>query len=109
MSLLRHNPRRDENEKPIVQALRDCGVHVYRISATGVPDLLCFFGRQVFLVEVKARRQGMDSGPASLLSKPQRAFHQLAKANGWPVYILTSEFEVLELVNSLGRTRRARA
>jgi hypothetical protein len=64
----------------------------------------------VFLVEVKARRTvGSDSGPASYLSKPQRAFHQLARANGWPVYIVFSEFEVLELVNSLGRTRRARA
>lgn len=109
MSLLRHNPRRDENEKRVVAALRECGVYVYRISATGVPDLLCFLGRRCFLVEVKAKKPGSDSGPMTLLSKPQRAFHQLARAQGWPVHILTSEYEVLELVNGLDSNRRARA
>lgn len=43
MSLHRRNPRRDANEKPIVQALEAVGVKVWRISGKGQPDLLCYF------------------------------------------------------------------
>lgn len=43
MSLHRRNPRRDVNEKPIVAALRKCGVEVHRISGPNQPDLLCWY------------------------------------------------------------------
>lgn len=40
MSLSRKNPRRDANEKGIVEALEAVGVRVWRVSGKGLPDLL---------------------------------------------------------------------
>ena len=79
-------------------ALRDVGARVFQISGTGLPDLLCFHGRQCFLVEVKNRKKG-DAGPASYLSEPQKIFHREAKANGWPVFLVFGPDEVLEVIN----------
>lgn len=36
----RLNPRRDKNEREIIQALQAQGYHVVQINGTGVPDLL---------------------------------------------------------------------
>lgn len=48
------NRRRDSNEAGIVNALRKLGVVVKRISAEGIPDLLCFHPYTgLFLLEVK--------------------------------------------------------
>jgi hypothetical protein len=43
MSLSRRNPRRDGNEKPIVDELEKCGVQCFRISGKNLPDVLCYF------------------------------------------------------------------
>jgi len=56
MSLHRRNPKRDANEKMIVQALRQAGVCVWHISGEGVPDLLTY-RRGIWLpLEVKRQR-----------------------------------------------------
>lgn len=38
--LARHNPRRDQNERSIIEALEARGYSVTQISGKGVPDLL---------------------------------------------------------------------
>lgn len=49
--------RRDANEADIVAALRKLGVIVKRISAEGVPDLLCYHPfTGLFLLEVKTEK-----------------------------------------------------
>lgn len=72
MSLHRRNPRRDANEKLIVDALRAQGFHVTRISGAGVPDLLVAkAGGFLRLAEVKTLKGRF---------KPA----QLAFAESWP-------------------------
>ena len=51
--LARHNARRDENERIIVEALEARGFHVDRLSGKGIPDLLVSKHGQDWLVEVK--------------------------------------------------------
>lgn len=48
--------RRDENEKPIVAALRAVGAHVTPISGRGAPDLLVRFKGQLYAFEVKTEK-----------------------------------------------------
>ena len=43
MSLSRRNPRRDQNEKPICEALEAVGAQVWKISGKGLPDLLTLY------------------------------------------------------------------
>jgi hypothetical protein len=53
MSLRRLNPRRDQNEADIIDALERCGFTVARLSARGVPDLVIGKQRVTKLAEVK--------------------------------------------------------
>lgn len=55
MSLHRRNPRRDGNERPIIDVLEARGFSVTQISGKGVPDLIVGDGRtgKMWLVEVK--------------------------------------------------------
>lgn len=57
MSLHRKDPRRDTNERIIVQALEARGFHVDRVSAKGFPDLVVSKrfsgGGDVWFVEIK--------------------------------------------------------
>jgi len=55
MTLHRRNPRRDANEAEIVAALECAGVHVFRLSGRGVPDLLCAHRGRWVPLEVKTR------------------------------------------------------
>lgn len=55
MSLHRYNPRRDANEKEIVEALRQVGCSVRTLSAKGLPDILCAMRGKNFLLEVKGK------------------------------------------------------
>lgn len=50
---MRHNARRDGNEKAIVEALEAQGFVVDRISGKGLPDLLVSKAGRQWLVEVK--------------------------------------------------------
>jgi hypothetical protein len=56
--LARLNPRRDANEREVIQTLEARGFSVAQISGKGVPDLLVgsrlpVFGSSLWLVEVK--------------------------------------------------------
>jgi Holliday junction resolvase len=53
MSIKRHDPKRDANEPPIVEALQAVGANVYRVSGEGLPDLLVIFRGEIYLMEVK--------------------------------------------------------
>lgn len=95
MSLHRRNPRRDRNEKAIVGTLEQCGCVVYRISATGVPDLLCGYRGAWFLVEVKYGRGSLE---------PQQAiFHSTARALNLPCF----EVRTIEAAAALVKLRGA--
>jgi len=49
-----HNPRRDGNERDIIDALRKIGCHTEPLSGCpGMPDLLVSLGRRIFLLEIK--------------------------------------------------------
>lgn len=53
MSLHRRNARRDANEKPILDALRRCGVQCWRINGDGLPDVLTLYKGRYVPLEVK--------------------------------------------------------
>lgn len=50
---LRYPRKRDDNEKDIVQALRNVGAAVTHLDDSGVPDLLVGYHGKTFLLEVK--------------------------------------------------------
>lgn len=56
MSLKRYAAKRDENEKDIIDALQRMGAEVYRLSASGLPDLLVGWRGINYLVEVKQNK-----------------------------------------------------
>lgn len=47
--------KRDANEKPIVEALRRCGVTCWRISGEGLPDVLTLYRGRYVPFEVKSK------------------------------------------------------
>lgn len=53
MSQHRRNPRRDENEPEIVDALKQAGALVERVNGAGIPDLLVGYRGVLYLLEVK--------------------------------------------------------
>lgn len=56
MSLHRYNPRRDANEKEIIEALRSHGCSVRQLSVKGLPDLIVGYRGQNFVMEVKTEK-----------------------------------------------------
>jgi hypothetical protein len=56
LSLHRRNPRRDANEPEIVEALEAVGAEVWKLSGTGLPDLLVRFRGRLHAGEVKTRK-----------------------------------------------------
>lgn len=91
MALRRHNAKRDSNEGPIVEAFRAMGCLVQRMDQP--VDLLIYVpmarAQRMHLVEVKV--------PGGKLNDNQRGFVAL----GWPVHIIRSVDEALNLVKSL--------
>jgi hypothetical protein len=85
MSLRRYNPRRDENEQAIVQALLVQGFHVTRLNATGIPDLLVHKGGAMWLAEVKQ--------PKGRYTSTQREFYE--EWQGPPIVTLRSVDDAL--------------
>ena len=104
MSLLRHNPMRDANEKPVVAALEAEGCVVTRISGGGVPDLLVWspFTSSFHLVEVKHRKKGSRRDmrkPAQVkfMERHGQASQALSR-----VHVVESEWEALVAVGARG-------
>lgn len=67
MTLHRRNPKRDANERPIIDGLRDIGCTVAQLSKKGLPDLLVAYRGKNFLVEIKQ--------PNGKLTEDQIEFH----------------------------------
>jgi len=87
---MRH--RADDNQKEIVDALRDIGVSVLVLSQVGgnCPDLLISWHGENYLIEVKA--------PKGKLSPGQKKFFDTWRGK---VFIVRSVDEALELLNCL--------
>jgi hypothetical protein len=79
VALHRRAAKRDDNEQAIVDRLRQLGAEVYRVSATGFPDLVLTWRGLLRVAEVKK--------PKAKLNEAQRAFH--LAWNGPPIPILT--------------------
>lgn len=92
-ALRKYDAKRDNNEPEIVDAFRALGCLVHRIDQPC--DLLLYIfaskGERMHLVEVKA--------PKGQLNDKQRAF----QAAGWPVHVIRSGDEAIELVQRLRR------
>jgi hypothetical protein len=91
---VRQAARRDRIEGKVRLALEQCGVSVFPLNEPALPDLLCFFRKRAFLVEVK-------SDGKSRLTPTQRPFHEEAQQMGWPVYIVRRVDAVLDVINNL--------
>jgi hypothetical protein len=88
--------RVDANHAGIRQALRQCGWWVKDMSAMGKgwPDLLAVKAGRAVLVEVK---DGSKPPSDRKLTAPQEALHAELKSAGWPVVIVTSVSDAMEL------------
>lgn len=89
MSLHRRNPKRDGNEKPIVDALERAGCLVARLSGAGLPDLLVARQGRLYALEVKQRK--------AKLTDAQEAF----RGAGWPVMVARTPEQALCAVGVL--------
>lgn len=93
---MRRAARTDDNHAAIAAAFRRLGAtvaHTHQIGS-GFPDLVvCIRGRHVVLVEIK---DGKKSPSAQKLTPAEEAFHAL-----WPVEIVKSEDDVVNLINRL--------
>jgi Holliday junction resolvase len=88
MTLHRRNPRRDRNERQLIDGLQKAGAVVHRISGTGLPDLLVGYRKRWILLEVKS--------PKGKLEPAQVLFHQAAQALGLPCHIVHTFEDCLE-------------
>jgi hypothetical protein len=93
--LKRHIARVDANHREIVAALRQAGVLVLSLAAIGkgCPDLLICVNNRLLLVEVK---DGAKAPSARKLTPMEQDF-----AARWPVHVVESVGQALELVAAL--------
>ena len=87
MALHRRNPKRDANEREIIEALKQIGCTVKQLSAKGIPDLLVGYRGTNFLLEVKQ--------PNGSLTTDQKEFHAC-----WfgTIHVVTSVYEAFRIV-----------
>ena len=92
--------RTDKNQAEVVDALRAAGCKVQSLASVGdgVPDLLVGLpNRRLVLVEVKDG----DKPPSDRKLTPKQVkFHD--EWAGWPVYVVESVGEALELISNAG-------
>lgn len=86
MSLNRYAARRDQNERPIVKALRKAGALVMQL---GKFDLLVYYRGTLFMVDPK-----MPKG------KPTKAQQTLID-QGWPLRFVRDEIAALKAVGAI--------
>ncbi len=69
------NLKRDAAEKPIVQALRQVGAEVWRVTGTGCPDVLVRFRGQLWAAEVKTAKgkETKNQGAFEIWRTPEQA------------------------------------
>jgi hypothetical protein len=88
--------KRDANEPLIVETLRKMGILVTRASIPGFPDLICWHPQQARLVLLEVKSQ------KGTLTKAQ----QQHTAEGWPVTVVRSVTEAMELFGQGGSAAR---
>jgi len=89
MSLHRRNPKRDANEREIIDALKQIGCTVKQLSAKGLPDLLVGYRGKNYLIEVKQ--------PNGKLTDDQVEFHA-----SWfgTIHVVTTVDEAIKIVTA---------
>jgi hypothetical protein len=92
-----HGAKRDANEPIIVEALEAAGWLVIRLSAPGMPDLLCVRRGVLVLMEVK-----MPKG--SVTPKQAETFLEMLSW-GYRVPIIRSVKEAVEVAEALSKGR----
>ena len=85
MSIRRHAPKRDGNERDIVKALEAVGCRVERLEAI---DLLAMRSGVLYLLEIKT-----PESRRRLTTRQRRMIEE-----GWPIAICTSPEEALHAV-----------
>lgn len=94
VSLNRYNPKRDANEKEIVDVLRGHGVTVFQLNQPC--DILAGYLGQSFTIEIKSLK--------GKLTKGQQLFAD--NWNGSPLYVLRTPIDAIEWVKA--RKKEAR-
>lgn len=89
--------KRDANEGEIVDALTRAGAVVYRLSGSGLPDLLVGFRGDTYLLEVKAAR--------GALTEDERLFLEAWHSAGGVVRVVRTSEEALATVGALENER----
>jgi Holliday junction resolvase len=82
MSLSRKNPKRDGNEREIIDALQAVGAQVWQVSGKGCPDLLVRFGGHWQPLEVKTKRGRLTVNQTYLLWPVVRTVDESLRAIG---------------------------
>lgn len=83
-----HNPRRDGNERDIIDALRKIGAEVSApMGEAGFPDLVCCLGRKLVMLEIKSGKEKIN--------EYQEDFHRRFKGH---VFVVRTVEEALEAV-----------
>ena len=91
MSLHRRNPKRDKNERSVINAFAKLGVKVWQLSERGLPDLILSDRGRLFLVEVK-------NGAGGSLTESQRLFFQTHPET--PSYIVDDPDQAPDVLKS---------
>lgn len=82
--------KRDAAEKPIVQALKQAGAMLIRVSEKGAPDLVVYHPRSgVRLLEVKSR------GGTATAAQERRSLE------GWPIVTVRTVDDALKALGLL--------
>jgi hypothetical protein len=94
---MRRAARRDDNERDIIKAMRECGAFVKAVNDEGAFDLLVWYNGHTLLLEVK---DGSKPPSARRLTDAEQKFH-----DEWPgnnLYIVNSVQEALDLLKTCG-------
>ncbi len=100
MSIYRRAARRDDGERPIVDALRKAGAMVRHVSAEGLPDLIVGFRGRWLWLEVKRPlgAMGGSSADGQHLQPAQAVFFAEALLAGLPAHVVRSPEEALRVI-----------
>jgi len=95
MSLHRRAPRRDRNEREVIDALEHpaIGAAVLPLSGAGVPDLLGAYWGRLYLLEVK--------GPKGTLTPEQQATAAMLGHAGVPIHVVRTAEDALKAIGAV--------